>query len=296
VKVAEKPSTHLTNTELLQLRDGTVLCLYNERPRHFSRTNRANATSAPFAISMSRSTDNGGTWEAPQILFTGGAEFTNGCWEPAAIQLPSGEVQLFFSNESPYRESDEQEITLMRSTTGGRDWSAPEKISFRAGHRDGMPSPLVLQKGRGIAFAIEDNGLSGNFKPAIVFTTLKDNWRSGTREPGDANRWSALRNPPPPHVAASAPCLRQMPSGETILSFQQSETGELKDARMTVCIGNAEARDFVSPSNPFPATDNKSQLWNSLFIKNRKTVVAVSETTINGVFGIWSVEGKFIRD
>jgi len=300
VKVAEWPFGRLTNTELLQLRDGSILCFYNERPRRPAAANGTNAPPSPneihpYSICMARSDDSGKTWQKPETLYAGGAEFTNGCWEPAAIELPSGEVQMFFSNESPYRESDEQEITLMRSRDGARTWSSPERVSFRAGHRDGMVVPLILKDGRGIAFAIEDNGLSGNFKPAIIFTTMEDNWRSGSRTPNNPNRWSALRTLPAPQVAASAPYLCQMPSGETVLSFQQSETGEMKTAYMTVCLGDSEARNFGSPSTPFPVTGCKAQLWNSLFIKNSETVVAVSETSINGVYGIWSIDGRFVR-
>jgi BNR repeat-like domain len=302
VEVATWEFGRLTNTELLQLGNGSLLCFYNERPRQPSaRRNQTDAPQTPpeahpYAICMVRSYDNGQTWQKPATLYCAGSEFTNGCWEPAAIELPSGEVQLFFSNEGPYRNSDEQEITLLRSTDGARTWSSPEKVSFRAGARDGMPVPLVLKDGRGIAFSIEDNGLSGYFKPVIVFSSLKDNWHSGVRGPESPNRWSALKNLPAPHVSASAPYLRQMPSGETLLSFQRSETGELKNAYMVVCIGDAEARNFDSPSRPFPVTEGKAQLWNSIFIKNKDTVVAVSEAEINGVRGIWSIEGRLVRN
>ncbi|MDB6028093.1 MAG: hypothetical protein JWM68_4316 [Verrucomicrobiales bacterium] len=292
VTAAEWPHGRLTNAELLQLRDGSLLCFYNERPRRRSgKTNAPQpAIEVPYAVSMVRSDDNGFTWHAPQTLYSAGVEFTNGCWEPAAIQLPSGEVQLFFSSEGPYRNSDEQEITLLRSNDGARTWSAPEKISFRPGARDGMPVPLVLKNGS-IAFSIEDNGLSGLFKPTIVWTSLADNWRSGVRGPASTNRWGALRVLPPPHVSASAPYLRQMPTGETVLSFQRSETGEMENAYMVVCIGDENARNFDSPSVPFPKT-TRAQLWNSLFVKDKNTLVAVSETTINGIFGIWSIEGR----
>ncbi len=294
VKVAEWPHGRLTNTELLQLRDGAVLCFYNERPRrHSADTNDAPAR--PYRICMTRSDDNGLTWQPPQNLYTAGTEFNNGCWEPAAIELPSGEVQVFFSNEGTFRNSDEQEIVLLRSTDGARTWGAPETVSFRPGARDGMPVPLILKDKQGIAFSIEDNGLSGNFKPVIVFTTLEDNWHSGVRRPESTNRWSALRELPPPHVSASAPYLRQMPSGETILSFQRSETGQMENARMFVCIGDEHAKNFGSPTKPFPDTSDKAQLWNSLFVKNAQTIIAVTETSLNGVFGIWSIEGRFTR-
>ena len=296
VQVAEAPLCWLTNTELLQSRNGNLLCFYNERPQQRRPAENTPAELArPFAICLARSDDLGQTWHAPETLYTAGKEFTNGCWEPAAIQLPSGEVQVFFANEGPYRNSDEQEITLLRSRDNARTWNAPEKISFRPGHRDGMPVPLMLNNRSGIAFAIEDSGLSGNFKPVIVFSSLKDNWRSGVRTPESTNRWSALRVLPESHIAASGPYLRQMPSGETLLSFQRSDTGEIQDAYMVVCIGDAQARNFDSPSRPFAGSDGRPQVWNSLFVKDNDTVVAVSQASINGIRGIWSIEGRFVR-
>lgn len=295
VQVAEWPFGSLTNTELLQLRDGSLLCLYNQRP-HRSRGNSETTNEThPFAIGITRSDDAGKTWQKPEQIYSAGSEFKNGCWEPAAIELPSGEVQLFFSDENPYRESDEQNITLLRSKDGGRTWSSPDIVSFRPRHRDGMAVPLLLKNNEGIVFAIEDNGLSGNFKPVIIHSSLADNWRSGTRMPGSTNRWSALRERLPPHVAASAPYLSQMPSGETLLSFQQTETGEMKDAYMVVCIGDSGARHFGSSSIPFPVDGRREQLWNSLFVKNSQTVIAVSQTIIHGTAGIWSVEGRFVN-
>jgi hypothetical protein len=157
-----------------------------------------------------------------------------------------------------------------------------------------MPVPLLLRDKGGTVFAIEDNGLSGNFKPTIIFSSLVDNWRTGVRRPESTNRWGALTRLPPPQTAASAPYLRQMPSGETILSVQQSETGDMHESRMVVYIGDAFAKNFDCPSYPFPESAGRSQLWNSLFVKDSRTVVALSETTINGVFGIWSVEGHFV--
>lgn len=71
--------------------------------------------------------------------------------------------------------------------------------------------------------------------------------------------------------------------------------GEMETALMIVYIGNGDARDFASPSEPFPAKERAAQLWDSLFVKNADTVIAVSETSIGGQPGIWSVEGKLAR-
>lgn len=78
-----------------------------------------------------------------RTLCQAGHEFANGCWEPSAVLLPSGEIQLFFANEGPYTHSDEQEISLLRSYDNGYSWSHhPETVSFRSGRRDGMPALL----------------------------------------------------------------------------------------------------------------------------------------------------------
>ncbi len=288
----------LTNAELLVLRDGTVFLLANARPSRAMREQRRRMPSpsggAPrFDIRLYRSHDSGRTWGAPEILFTAGHDRNTGCWEPAAIELPDGEIHVYFANEAPYPKSGEQEISLLRSTDGGRTWGGPETIGFRRGHRDGMPSPLVLRGGGGIAVAIEDNGWGGPLKPAILFTALDDAWRSGIVTGGSPRRWFALAEPPLAAMYGGAPYLRQMPSGETLLSFQEQIDGPWQNSRMTVCVGNERAQNFVRAGYPFPEPTQGGQLWNSLYVRDENTLVALSTTTIEGVPGLWSIEGRF---
>ena len=66
-----------------------------------------------FSIQVTRSSDGGKSWTAPVEVYKAGYEFKNGCWEPAQIQLPSGEIQLYIANEGPYTQSNEQEITTV---------------------------------------------------------------------------------------------------------------------------------------------------------------------------------------
>jgi hypothetical protein len=297
VPVAAPDGSLLTNAELLALSDGTVMALFNDRPKAaLPRRNQPPPVAGltkPFRILAAYSKDRGRTWSAPSILYTGGCEFGNGCWEPAALQLPTGEVQVYFANEAPYRESDEQEITRLRSPDQGITWSAPETVSFRPRHRDGMPKPLRLQNGRGIVVAIEDNGFDGDrFKPVIIAVELAGHGNAGPIEADSPRRWGACVPPVARESYAGAPFLAQLPSGETLLSYQESRTGDLAGARMVVRVGDREARNFGAPTQPFPGASRKTQLWNSLFAPDARTVIAISTATVEGKRGIWTVTGE----
>jgi hypothetical protein len=274
------------NPEVLRLRSGRLLLFFNERPRGGAHR---------FAIGLTVSADGGATWTPQPRVFEAGATARSGCWEPAALQLPSGEIQLFFANEYPYQETDEQEISLCRSLDDGKTWSAPQTISFRAGHRDGMPVPLLLADSGGIAVAIEDNGLTngGMLQPAIVTSSRRENWRGRPVDAHSPRRWGAVLPPLPPDVYAGAPYLCQLPSGETLLSCQSTEGH--KKPRMVVYIGDRHARNFANRSVPFDLPEELEGLWNSLFVKDASTVTALSSATINGVRGLWAVDGRVSR-
>lgn len=272
--------------EILVLQNGWVLLSFNERPRDGIH---------PFTIKTSVSKDGGETWEGAKLVYEAGTDSGTGCWEPAQIQLPSSEIQLFFANEKPYPDTTEQEITMVRSFDNGASFSQPQRISLRAGFRDGMPVPLLLAGGKGIAVAIEDNGIAGKFKPSILYTPMEENWRQPFVSGESARRWAALKVQLPNSVYAGAPYLRQLPGGETILSVQSGENrlneGTLRNSQMVVYLGDSEARNFTGKSVPFPVVPEAGGLWNALFIKDETTVTAISGTVINGVRGLWAIDG-----
>ena len=299
ILVKEIARASAANPELLPLQSGRLLLFYNQRPhgpqlQAAGAAAGAEATPLRFGIGVCVSDDNGATWrsDAP-LLFEAGADVAQGCWEPAGIQLFSGEIQLFFANEAPYAQNHDQEITRLRSRDGGQSWGAPEKVVYRAGHRDGMPVPLLLQSGL-LLLGIEDNGLApGNsLQPAIISLGQGENLPSvdGASE----RRWGAASPPLAGSVYAGAPYLRQMPSGETILSCQSNEGGRAKPA-MTVYVGDSQARSFQNPSLPFATPSHISGSWNSLFVKNAGTITAISDTVIDGVHGLWAIDGRLIR-
>lgn len=273
--LAKAPQGYATNPELLVLANGWILYLYNERPDDHVHK---------FTIQVMVSKDNGHTWKHLSTPYVADTEWDNGCWEPSAIQLPSGEIQLVFANENPYRDSKEQEISLCRSFDNGRTWTEAKPISFRAGHRDGMPVPMLMRDGKGIIVAIEDNGYTLMFTPALIFTSLKDNWNQSSASGASPRRMRPITAPTNVEWGG-APYIRQMPSGETVLSFQSS-VGRAHP-QMVVYVGDENARNFGGKTIPFEVPSDQGGWWNSLFVKNDKTITAIS--SFNGA--VWAMDG-----
>ncbi|MBO7067178.1 MAG: exo-alpha-sialidase [Bacteroidaceae bacterium] len=272
-----EPTTIVTNTnnvpncvpDMIQLHDGTIIVAYNPRPSTPYTDDRR------FSIRLKRSTDNGRTWGQEIVVYDAGSTPEVGCWEPCLLELPSGELQLYFADESPYDTNADQQISVCRSFDKGLTWSTPACVSYRAGFRDGMPVPVLLQDSTTIAVAIEDNGWGYNdFVPTIVRNSLTRNWKSFV--PASSSlRTKAIDYNYCPVATGGAPYLRVLPNGETVLSHQSPYNHSGKPD-MYVYVGNKSARNFKAMSSPFPVPQDQSALWNSLAVIDTGVVVAVS--------------------
>ncbi len=257
--------------DLIQLSDGTIIVAYNPRPTSpYSEDRR-------FGIRCKRSTDGGRTWSDEIFVNDALHTFADGCWEPSMLQLPSGEVQLYFADEGPYTTNNDQQISMCRSFDGGQSWSAPQKICYRKGFRDGMPVPVLLKDQSEIVVIIEDNGWGyGDFFPTTVRTTLQNNWKNNYWvNATDPNREKTLNLNYCPTATGGAPYLRVLPWGETVMSYQSTYNHNGKN-QMRVAVGNDQARDFKAMSVPFSIGDSEQGLWNSLAVIDTGVVVAVS--------------------
>lgn len=285
---------NMTTPDILQLKDNSLLICYNPRP-----IAGGNGT-AKFSINTIKSYDGGLTWKENQIAYEASSDFENGCWEPSALQIPSGEIQLFFSNENVYRNSNEQNISLIRSSDNGLTWSpTPEIVSFRAGKRDGMPSPVLLKNQTEIVFSIEDNGVENQFKPYIIRNSITENWK----QPVDANsnnRNYALEEVLSNPGYAGAPYLSQISTGEVLMSYQGTEnraTNDINNADMKVVIGTNDAKNFNRKSTPFLISSEKSALWNSITVLDDDTVVALTSTNqFSNSSQIWMIKGHVLPE
>lgn len=295
---ARRDNVNMDTPDLLQLKDGSILICYGTRPQRAGQNDPDIAHR--YEVRIQKSADGGLSWTGEKTLYEAGTSFKDGCWEPALLQLPFEEVQLFFSDEGIYTTSDEQNISLLRSADNGGAWSAaPEIISFRKGSRDGMPVPLWLKKENRVVVAIEDPG-HRNFKPYTIRSAAGGSWPK-TISGDDADRAYALASPIHDSIYAGAPYLRQLSTGETVLSYQSTEgraRNRDNDAIMRVALGDPQACSFKGVTTPFNVPEGYHALWNSLCILKGDTIAALTST--NGYSGgrseIWMIKGTVRRD
>ncbi|MDR0681891.1 MAG: exo-alpha-sialidase [Dysgonamonadaceae bacterium] len=280
--------------DVIQLADGTILAGFNPRPSSPYSTDRL------FGIRVVRSVNNGATWSDPIFVFDAQHTFNNGCWEPAFLELPSGEVQCYFANENEYTSSNEQNISMCRSFDKGQTWSDPVTVSFRPSSRDGMPVPLLLKDRNDIVVIIEDNGWPGrgSFAATTVRTTLQDNWTNGPVGAGSVDRQMIFETTPAVNINSAAPYIRQLPNGETVASYQSNENRPSGDqyVDMFVVIGDEQAKNFKAKSAPFSLGIDQHSMWNSVSVIDTGIVAAVGSIgTPNGGNRIDMIKGYPIR-
>ncbi len=281
------PNYAASNPELIELRNGWLVMGWNNRPYKQDDT-------LHYQIVVRISKDKGITWGRNILMYIGGNNMGTACWEPAFLQLPSGELQIYFSNESPYPSTYDQEIAMMNSFDNGETWGHYTRVSYRQSSRDGMAVPLLLKNGKDILVSIEDNRGNQPFIPSIVKTTVQSNWSGGPVTGDSENRRPALTGPSQlmPNEWGTAPYLVQFPSGETVLSCQSTVGGRAQDRmRMQVYLGDNEGKNFLAQPVPFDVSTDGSGLWNSLGVIDDSTIVAVS--SIGGY--VWTVMGRLKR-
>lgn len=270
------------NPETLVLNDGSVLLAYAGRGRPDDNMHDN--------IQVRLSTDKGGTWSPPVIVAKGRS------WEPGMVQLADGTIDLFYSSEAAWWPGSDvqQEILLTTSKDGGKTWTAPKRVAYTAGMREGMPVPLLLAGGQGIVFAIESVGNSRS--PWILWSSLQANWNyagEGTIQNG--RRWPLITA----SIFGGAPYLLRLPGGGIMLSVQDGagRGADWKKSTMDVFAGNSTAHGFTLQPSPWPGLpDNEGAYFSSLFLKDTGTVVLVTTRNFaDGHSEIWWKEGHINR-
>jgi hypothetical protein len=276
-----------SNPDIIRLNNGFVVLAF---------TGRGNPDDNAHAnIQVRISKDRGWTFESPKIVATGRS------WEPAMIQLPHGEIQLFYSSEArwwggPGSTAAQQEILMVRSTDNGVTWSSPKAVAYTDGMRDGMAIPLVLKDNKGIVFPIES--VNNSRSPWIVWSSVDANWNyRGVGTAANGRRWLATTQ----NIWGGAPYIIQLATGETILSVQdaggRSIGSDWKKNTMLVLVGNSVAKNFTNISYPWPNLPvNEGAYYSSLMQKNDSVLAMVTTRNFSdGHSEIFWKEGRITR-
>ena len=241
--------------------------------RNFRRTNEFNG------LAMKISSDGGRTWGEEQIIYKGSN------WEPQILQLPDGEIQVYFTHGGPKIQPQmeagipESEMVpssgtaIIRSKDNGKTWDPYVMEPPYAAHRvsqqyaytkkgiqvftDQMPCAILLNNTDTIALAMESMFVRDGEDVLYITTAYSDdNWAVGLGldEEGPADKQENMWH-------GAAPYLRQFPSGETVLSYNQK--------RFQIRLGDSLAREFGDPLFPLNGTGR----WGSLELIQSHIVV-----------------------
>lgn len=257
---------HYSSADALVLQNGDVLAFAAMRMKgSYTTDDESNG------VMMRRSTDNGKTWGDYELICR------TACWEPSALQLEDGEIQVYFTDNNPQvhdvlgENGGDSGTSLIRSKDNGKTWEFAGKIIRQrtSTDTDGNPiftdqMPVAIQlNGSGtIAVACESRwGVGDNAKYHLSMAYSADNWAyaplSGDQEGPEDRLSNFLQN-------QAAPYLRQFRSGETLLGRGISRT-------YNVSIGNVYARDFCEP---VPMFEGKGA-WGSFELCGSHDLIAV---------------------
>ena len=243
-------------------------------------------------VQISLSKDRGQTWGSPQVIVSGRS------WEPGLLQLPDGSIEIFYSSEAAWwpSASPQQEILMISTADNGSTWTEPAHVSYANGDRDGMPVPVLLQGGKGIAFAIES--VNNTQSPWIVWSSLDAHWNYQTwGTVTNGRRWLATTQP----IWGGAPYLMQLPTGETLLSVQDAGGraigSDWHKNTMLVLVGNTVAAGFSQITYPWPNLPaNEGAYYNSMFLFNDTTLIALTTRNFSdGHSEVWWKRGTIKR-
>lgn len=270
---------HYGSPDFTQLADGTILVGLNPRPSEPYSEDRK------FGIRVMRSADCGKTWSAPIFVFDAEYYGEDGCWEPSFLQLPSGEVQCYFSVE--LKGCGDQEIMISRSFDNGLTWGPAERVCYRAGFRDGMATAIITDAGE-IVGIIEDFGHSNYYWSPRATTfrcTLEDNW-SRWVDAGSRNREMIFERQEDKKYNSAAPYIRKLPGGETVASWMGNSDGrsttEINRYPLFVAVGDADARNFKAVSMPFCRGESEFANWGSLGVADDGYLYALANVGQTG--------------
>lgn len=250
-----------TNANAIVLSNGDVLAFASYRANAGYATGKCQMDNG---IIMKRSSDNGKTWSEPVEIYHG----TN--WEAHMLQLPSGQIQCYFSESRPWISAGHSGTAMILSDDNGATWSPAlgelpytvirQTWANSAGtlFTDQMPVVTRINDSDRLAAAIESS-VTGQSEHCISFaySDADGQWPHLTGdEVGPEDRNNNV-------FTGAAPYLIQFPSGESILSYGLS-------SRLYFRMGDASCRNF---SEPFLAFADRGS-WGGMEMSGSHELIA----------------------
>ncbi len=271
----EKETVFYCNTDGIVMPDGEILafCSYRYRAGY-------NIDAKYCGIVMKRSKDNAQTWTEEKLIYLGRN------WESAPLLLKSGELQLYFSHTAPKFYYDKKVKTdakihtssgsaIIRSFDGGYTWTPDVKEPPYCAHRvtqsyvetietgtkcftNQMPVAVELHCGD-IALATESDMAKGRF--FLTMSYSHDNWEHALDydEDGPVDKNTAFDY-------GAGPYIIQMPSGETVLSYNTMDQFHIR-------LGDEYGKNMTSERD-IVAFDGQPGYWGCLHEDSSHCVLA----------------------
>jgi hypothetical protein len=273
-----------SNPDILVMQNGWLMLAY------VGRGNPDDNAHDNVQIRLSK--DNGLTWGDPKIVANGRS------WEPGMVQLPDGDIEMFYSSEANWWPSanPQQNILLVHSTDNGSTWSSPKEVAYTASNRDGMATPLLLNNNKGVVFPIES--VNNSRSPWILWSSTDAKWNyAGNGTTVNGRRWQATTD----NVFGGAPYMVQLSTGETLLSFQDAGGRNIgsdwKKSTMLVYKGSSVASNFSKTNDPWPnLPTGEGAYYSSMFLKDQTTVALITTRNFSdGHSEVYWKEGHITR-
>ncbi len=264
------------NGDAAVLQNGELMVVASFRSKdHFRKDNAYNG------IMMRKSSDNGKTWGEEQVIYRGSN------WEPQILQLPSGEIQVYFTHSGAKSQMQidmgwigedmvpSSGTAIARSFDNGKTWKSNIPGSPYAGYAisqrytdtikgikvftDQMPCAVLLNKYNTIAMVVESKRRYNTNDYAISTVYSNDNWSHNLSidEEGPSDKQKDL-------WLGSSPYIKQFPSGETVVSYG-------RNSNFMIRLGDAKARKFYEPYMPFGK--EVKGCWGSLELDGAHTMI-----------------------
>ena len=228
-----------------------------------------------WGIVMKRSKDGGKIWGDEKLLYK------TCVWEPYPIRLPSGEIQVFFTDSDHDWDPTITGISLLRSTDNGYTWKVQAPvIKYASGeavaHQRSvdMPAPATETAVRYSAQMPAVTLLNGTDVALAVFEQVNPEQKLRLSMAWESRAWpktldgdeSGPAKTTQYFIGGSAPYLAQFPSGETVLSYTGSN--------WYIRLGDEKGESLATA--PFFSPRMGTSHWGNIELENDHSLLATT--------------------